>query len=220
VPRRSSPTSARSPAPAVRSPSPASPERTAERRDINGTRERILDIALDLFIEQGYEKTSLRQIAEELGFSKAALYYHFASKDEILLALHLRLHDLSRAAFARLDSAPATAADWGALLQELVGDMLANRKLLVLHERNHGAFEMIGVNHPDHHGQDHQDFEASFRRMLADEQVPIGDRVRLVCALGAVVAGLLLYSNAFSATPVEEYEGILRQVVADLFPAA
>jgi AcrR family transcriptional regulator len=57
-----------------------------------GTRERILDIALDLFIDKGYDKTSLREIAEKLGFSKAALYYHFASKDDILLALHQRLH--------------------------------------------------------------------------------------------------------------------------------
>ena len=60
-------------------------------RDASSTRERILDIALDLFIEQGFDKTSLRQIAEKLGFSKAALYYHFASKDDILMALHLRL---------------------------------------------------------------------------------------------------------------------------------
>ena len=43
------------------------------------TRERILDIALELFTERGYDKTSLRQIAEQLGFSKAAIYYHFAS---------------------------------------------------------------------------------------------------------------------------------------------
>ena len=42
-----------------------------------------MDIALDLFIEQGYDKTSLRQIAEQLGHTKAAVYYHFASKDDI-----------------------------------------------------------------------------------------------------------------------------------------
>ena len=57
------------------------------------TKERILDIALELFTDQGYERTSLRQIAERLGFSKAAIYYHFASKDDILMALHLRLHE-------------------------------------------------------------------------------------------------------------------------------
>jgi len=60
------------------------------------TRERILDIALELFTEQGYEKTSLRDIAEQLGTTKAALYYHFERKEDILLELHLRLHAFGR----------------------------------------------------------------------------------------------------------------------------
>ena len=51
------------------------------------TRERILAVANELFTEQGYEGTSLREIADRLGFTKAALYYHFRSKDEILVAL-------------------------------------------------------------------------------------------------------------------------------------
>ncbi|KHL03428.1 hypothetical protein LK10_09340 [Sinomonas humi] len=52
-----------------------------------GTRERIQAVALRLFSEQGYESTSMRQIAEELGFTKAALYYHFNSKQDIVRAL-------------------------------------------------------------------------------------------------------------------------------------
>lgn len=52
-----------------------------------GTRQRILDVALELFTEHGYDGTSLREIAERLGVSKAALYYHFKSKDEILYEL-------------------------------------------------------------------------------------------------------------------------------------
>jgi AcrR family transcriptional regulator len=51
------------------------------------TRERIQAVALQLFAEQGYESTSMRQIAEQLGFTKAALYYHFASKEDIVRAL-------------------------------------------------------------------------------------------------------------------------------------
>ena len=49
---------------------------TGRHPDEGDTRERILDIALDLFIEQGYDKTTLRQIAEPLGFTRAAIYYH------------------------------------------------------------------------------------------------------------------------------------------------
>lgn len=48
------------------------------------TRERIQQVALELFAEQGYDKTSLREIAERLDVTKAALYYHFKTKDEIL----------------------------------------------------------------------------------------------------------------------------------------
>ena len=44
-------------------------------------------LALDLFIEQGYDKTSLREIAERVGVTKAALYYHFSSKEDILRTL-------------------------------------------------------------------------------------------------------------------------------------
>ena len=90
MPRRSAATAARPLAGAGRHP------------DEGDTRERILDVALDLFIEQGYDKTSLRQIAEPLGFTQAAIYYHFAAKQDILIALHLRLHELGRPAFEQL----------------------------------------------------------------------------------------------------------------------
>lgn len=48
------------------------------------TRERIQQVALELFAEQGYDHTSLREIAERLEVTKAALYYHFKTKEEIL----------------------------------------------------------------------------------------------------------------------------------------
>ncbi|MDQ0309076.1 AcrR family transcriptional regulator [Kitasatospora herbaricolor] len=48
------------------------------------TRERIINVALELFSEQGYEQTSLREIADRLGVTKAALYYHFKTKDDIV----------------------------------------------------------------------------------------------------------------------------------------
>jgi len=48
------------------------------------TRERILSVALRLFASQGYTNTSLREIADELGVTKAALYFHFKTKEEIL----------------------------------------------------------------------------------------------------------------------------------------
>lgn len=49
-----------------------------------GTKERILDIALELFAHNGYLGTSMSDIAKQLGFTKAALYKHYTSKQEIL----------------------------------------------------------------------------------------------------------------------------------------
>lgn len=51
------------------------------------TRRRAQRAALSLFTRQGYEATSLREIADELGINKASLYYHFASKEAILQSL-------------------------------------------------------------------------------------------------------------------------------------
>ena len=65
------------------------------------TRERIQAIALELFAEQGYEKTSLREIAERLGVTKAALYYHFKSKEDIVRSFTEELDAARRVAAGR-----------------------------------------------------------------------------------------------------------------------
>lgn len=57
------------------------------------TRDRILRVARDLFIQKGVQKTSLQDIAEELGITKPALYYHFASREELLRAFVAPLID-------------------------------------------------------------------------------------------------------------------------------
>ena len=49
-----------------------------------GTKERILRIALELFAQNGYLGTSMNDIAGQLGITKAALYKHYAGKQEIL----------------------------------------------------------------------------------------------------------------------------------------
>src|SRR6478672_2537534 len=52
-----------------------------------GTRAEILRTAMALFTSQGYDATSLRQIADRLGFTKAALYYHFPAKEHLAIEL-------------------------------------------------------------------------------------------------------------------------------------
>ncbi|MFF9900822.1 TetR/AcrR family transcriptional regulator [Streptomyces longispororuber] len=60
---------------------------TGKQQRRGNTRQRIQDVALELFAEQGYEKTSLREIAERLEVTKAALYYHFKTKEDILTSI-------------------------------------------------------------------------------------------------------------------------------------
>lgn len=53
--------------------------------------EALLDAAEHLFLERGYANVSMQQIAEAAGFTKGATYYHFASKEDLFLAVSKRL---------------------------------------------------------------------------------------------------------------------------------
>jgi AcrR family transcriptional regulator len=56
-------------------------------RDAGDTRQRFLAVAQELFASQGYAGTSIADIANRLGMSKASLYYHFRSKEDMIDAL-------------------------------------------------------------------------------------------------------------------------------------
>ncbi|GAX89085.1 TetR/AcrR family transcriptional regulator [Effusibacillus lacus] len=51
------------------------------------TREMIMDTARKLFLENGYQHVSMRQISKELGYSHGAIYYHFKNKADLFYAL-------------------------------------------------------------------------------------------------------------------------------------
>lgn len=59
---------------------------TSRAAQAEQTRQQILDTAQRLFSELGYSATSLQMIADELGLTKAAVYYHFRAKNDILHA--------------------------------------------------------------------------------------------------------------------------------------
>ena len=56
------------------------------------TKERILETALELFAQNGYLGTSMNDIAGRLGFTKATLYKHYTSKQEILESIVERMN--------------------------------------------------------------------------------------------------------------------------------
>jgi len=60
------------------------------------TRLAVEDAAIELFMEQGYHATSMRQIAERAGLALGGIYNHFASKDEIFEALIVDKHPYRR----------------------------------------------------------------------------------------------------------------------------
>lgn len=51
------------------------------------TREKIMDVALHMFSERGYEAVSIRDICGEVGIKESTLYYHFKNKKDILDSL-------------------------------------------------------------------------------------------------------------------------------------
>jgi AcrR family transcriptional regulator len=51
------------------------------------TRQRLIDVAVDLFTRHSFAGTSLQMIADEMGFTKAAIYYHFRTREELLDAV-------------------------------------------------------------------------------------------------------------------------------------
>lgn len=101
---------------------------------------------MELFCERGYDKTSLRQIAEQLGVTKAALYYHFRTKEDIVASLS---EDLRRGIDEILEWAPSAppgpdraheiVTRYGALLHDLGNEMMR------FWAENQSAFRELGI---------------------------------------------------------------------------
>jgi AcrR family transcriptional regulator len=195
--------------PAATTPATATPQPDAK----SDTRQRILSVALDLFTEQGYDGTSLREIAERLSITKAAIYYYFESKEDILMALHMRLHDFGRDALLLIGDQPVTLALWEQLLDQIVGEMLAQRKIFLMHERNQATLEKL---HREDHDAEHEDIQNQFRRILEDVRLPLRDRVRMAASFGVIFSSLFLAGDAFEATTNEELGVMLREILHDV----
>ena len=74
-------------------PAPGEPANPARTRRAADTRRRILETALRLFRERGYEGTTMRGIAAEAGVSLGNAYYYFKSKEHLIQAYYGRSHD-------------------------------------------------------------------------------------------------------------------------------
>jgi AcrR family transcriptional regulator len=102
------------------------------------TRTRIQALALELFTEHGYEATSLREIAERLGVTKAALYYHFKTKEEIVSSLVEDRARMVEDVIAWARTQPRTAATREELIRRYAATLLPARQREIMRfvERN------------------------------------------------------------------------------------
>ena len=148
------------------------------------TRAQVLDVALELFAAQGFAATSTRELSERLGFTKAALYYYFRTKDELLTALlEPSLDELARLVDG-VSSSPTPAGR---------GDLLAGYLQLVVN--HHRVIQVLS-----------QDPSAAQRPVSATarplyERLTVllsgkakpgpGERARVRAALGGIHAAVL-----------------------------
>lgn len=180
------------------------------------TRQDILDTALVLFAEHGYEKTSLREIAEEVGVTKAALYYHFPSKQEILLALFEPVSSLQDELLEELrDDSLLDPSAWLPLLNRLLTAILDNRRLWSLLERN--ASTLMELNHEGPFAEAHQELHRRTEALFADERISMEARVRLASAFGAIFGAVeVAGSRVFDESPPDELRPMVVGVVRDI----
>ena len=109
---------------------------------VSRSRDRVVDTALQMFAEQGYNSVSMRDLAQALGMQAPSLYSHFASKDAMLVAVIgpfvERIHTLLEA----IPEAPVPAEErraWLAQAVELLADnwqqlqLVSTDRTLALH---------------------------------------------------------------------------------------
>ena len=105
--------------------------------DRGNTKQEILEAALDLFSVQGFEATSLSQIADAVGIRKASLYSHFENKQAILDALVRDVLDryAQRCIFAKTDwDKYEDAEEEPALTLDSAAQMIMGQIRYILHD--------------------------------------------------------------------------------------
>jgi AcrR family transcriptional regulator len=172
-----------------------------------GTRERIQSIALELFAEQGYEKTSLREIAERLGVTKAALYYHFRSKEDIVRSFVEDYRAELEQVIAWGASQPRTPETRAEILRRyagIVGEQLAVIRFM---EQNQAAMHTL-MSDSGARKKMFRDQFMSLCDLLAPPGAPLADRVRAITAVISIgMSPMILQREA--ASPDELHDAVL-----------
>ena len=170
------------------------------------TRARILDVALKLFSEHGFEGTTLQQIADRLGFTKAALYYHFRSKDDLLQALIAPAVGELDALLGAHEDKPDTPAERRRFIVEYLDCLLRQRRLIA-----YMASDIAIVAHPLIAAGARERQKRVMAR-LVDDELDFREQVRVVAAFRGIAGAIASYPNADTA----ELRAALIDVAKDL----
>lgn len=115
-----------------------------------GTKQAILDAAVQLFGAKGFEQTSLREVADMVGITKASLYYHYASKLDLLLAIIDPIIDHMRDIVTDIDAVPYDDEGIRAVLRTYLRGMIRHRAAGALCVRDTAAIvNAIADRYPD-----------------------------------------------------------------------
>ncbi|MGK5630611.1 TetR/AcrR family transcriptional regulator [Streptomyces sp. URMC 123] len=176
------------------------------------TRQRIQDVALELFVEQGYEKTSLREIAERLEVSKAALYYHFKTKEAILVSI---IEDLGRPldeliAWGQLQ--PRSLETKEELLRRYSIALTAAAPVFRFMQENQATVRELSV------GESFRERLTAMVDLIKEPEAELTDQVRCVSALFTIHAGMFAL-HTLEGDPEEKRKAIL-EVAQELVTAA
>jgi AcrR family transcriptional regulator len=189
--------------------SPARGEAPARRRaggefPRGGTRERIQSIALELFAEQGYEKTSLREIAERLGVTKAALYYHFRSKEDIVRSFSEDYRAELEQVIAWGASQPRTPGTRAEILRRYAGIVSEQLAVIRFMEQNQAAMHTL-MSDSGARKKMFRDQFMSLCDLLAPPGAPLADRVRAITAVITIgMSPMILQREAPSPEDLNE----------------
>ncbi|GAX53253.1 TetR/AcrR family transcriptional regulator [Streptomyces olivochromogenes] len=183
-----------------------------KRQRRGDTRQRIQDVALELFSEHGYEKTSLREIAEHLDVTKAALYYHFKTKEDILISL---FQDLSRPMDELIEWArqqPRTLETKQEILRRYSNALAEAAPLFRFMQENQAAVRELRT------GEDFKDRMIRMVGLLKEPDADLTDQVRCISALFSMHAGMFLLKDV-EGDPEEKRKAVL-EVAIDLVTQA
>ncbi|MFG3260492.1 TetR/AcrR family transcriptional regulator [Streptomyces sp. NPDC048172] len=177
------------------------------------TRQRIQDVALELFAEQGYEKTSLREIAERLDVTKAALYYHFKTKEDILDSL---FQDLAAKPTTDLiawaETQPSTLETKLEILRRYSAAITSAAPLFRFMQENQATMRDLKIG-------DHMKRRIFvLLDLIRDDDAPLVDQVRCSSALFTMHA--TLFALQHPEVPLEEKSKAALQVAQELVTTA